>query len=100
MTTGSAASRLRLLLGEVVVGRKRVGREVKTLGRHHHGRVGVLRVVYLFEERVLLRLFLGHLVPGLEERDQDVWWGVQNMDAVFFLHILERVGVLFLPLRP
>src|SRR5688572_22076282 len=87
-------------LRPVVVRRERVRREHEALRRHHVGRVRALRFQRLLEERALRGLLGGDLVPGLEELDQDVGRGAQDAHAVLLLELLQRVGVLPLPLRP
>src|SRR5467141_1866915 len=66
------------LFGEVVVRRERVRWEHEAFRGNHLRGIFALRVVHLLEERILRRLFLRHLVPGLEEVDQDRGRRAQN----------------------
>jgi len=45
-----------------------------------------LRLVHLLEERILRRLFCRHLVPGLEEVDQDRG-GVRRITVPYLVRI-------------
>src|SRR5512145_3449171 len=90
--------RLAAALREVVVRRERVRREHDAFRRNDERGVLALRFERLLEERALLALFRGDLVPGLQELDENVARGAQHAHAVLLLQLLQRVGILTLPL--
>src|SRR5207248_6381651 len=88
------------LFRPVVVGRERVRREKEALRWHNHRRVLALRVEHLLEERIFGRPFGGKLVPGPEERGEELRRRAQDAYAVLFLQLLHCFGLAFLPARP
>src|SRR5712691_7567129 len=87
------------LFWEVVVRRERVRREHEALRGNHLRGIFALRVVHLLEERVLRRLLRRDHVPSLQECDQDLGRRAQDLRAMLGTHLLDRVGVLLLPLH-